>query len=78
MNENIVNSLKQYINDINPQYAILLSGAWGCGKTHFVEKWIDQYKTSNISKSKKQESEINLRPVKVSLFGLRTNKELYI
>ena len=76
MNENIINSLEQYVKDVNPQYAILLSGAWGCGKTHFVEKWIDQYKTSNISKSKKQESEINLRPVKVSLFGLRTNKEL--
>jgi predicted AAA+ superfamily ATPase len=79
MNENIINSLEQYVKDINPQYAILLlSGAWGCGKTYFVEKWIDQYKTSNISKSKKQESEINLRPVKVSLFGLLTNKELYI
>ena len=48
MNENIVNSLEQYVEDVNPQYAILLSGSWGCGKTHFIEAWIKQYNTSHI------------------------------
>lgn len=29
MNENIINSLEQYVKDVNPQYAISLSGSWG-------------------------------------------------
>ena len=82
MNENIVNSLEQYVKDVNPQYAILLSGTWGCGKTHFIEAWIDQYNQShNIPTPKKhifrkQKAEIVIRPIKVSLFGLQTNTEL--
>lgn len=82
MNEAIKNSLEQYIKDINPQYAIMLSGTWGCGKTHFIEGWIEQYnKTHNDQETKKfrfrkQKSQIVLKPVKVSLFGLHTNPEL--
>lgn len=82
MNENIVNSLEQYVKDVNPQYAILLSGSWGCGKTHFIEAWIEQYNaTHNITQAKKftfkkQKSPIILRPIKVSLFGLHSNTEL--
>ena len=82
MNENIVNSLEQYVKDVNPQYAILLSGSWGCGKTHFIEAWIEQYNaTLNITQAKKftfkkQKSPIILRPIKVSLFGLHSNTEL--
>lgn len=82
MNENIINSLEQYVKDVNPQYAILLSGSWGCGKTHFIEAWIEQYNaTHNITQAKKftfkkQKSPIILRPIKVSLFGLHSNTEL--
>lgn len=82
MNENIINSLEQYVKDVNPQYAILLSGSWGCGKTHFIEAWIEQYDaTHNITQAKKftfkkQKSPIILRPIKVSLFGLHSNTEL--
>lgn len=82
MNENIINSLEQYVKDVNPQYAILLSGSWGCGKTHFIEAWIEQYNaTHNITQAKrftfkKQKSPIILRPTKVSLFGLHSNTEL--
>lgn len=82
MNENIVNSLEQYVKDVNPQYAILLSGSWGCGKTHFIEAWIKQYNTSHIITEsskftfRKKKSSIILKPIKVSLFGLQTNAEL--
>lgn len=82
MNENIINSLEQYVKDVNPQYAILLSGSWGCGKTHFIEAWIKQYNTSHIITEsskftfRKKKSSIILKPIKVSLFGLQTNAEL--
>lgn len=36
--KSIRESCLSYIDewDSNPEYAILLTGAWGCGKTYFV------------------------------------------
>ena len=30
----------------NPQYAIMLRGAWGCGKTFFIRQWMEQLKSN--------------------------------
>jgi DNA polymerase III delta prime subunit len=81
MNENIVNTLEQYVKDVNPQYAILLSGSWGCGKTYFIDAWIEKYNEQKKNKeiteksSKSQKPIIDLKPIKVSLFGLQTKLE---
>lgn len=65
-NENIIQYCKeQYIESrINPQFAILIKGKWGCGKTFLVKKilnetfpntydknvvWISLYGLSNLS-----------------------------
>lgn len=69
MNENIVNFLNGYMMNPNPQYAVLLKGKWGCGKTHFINHWIDAYQ--------KQEAEDKvLEPVYVSLYGLSETKQI--
>ena len=69
MNENIVNILNGYMMNPNPQYAVLLKGKWGCGKTHFINHWIDAYQ--------KQEAEDKvLEPVYVSLYGLSETKQI--
>lgn len=53
----------------DPQYAVLLKGKWGCGKTHFSNHWIDTYQ--------KQEAEDKvLEPVYVSLYGLSETKQI--
>lgn len=53
----------------DPQYAVLLKGKWGCGKTHFINHWIDTYQ--------KQEAEDKvLEPVYVSLYGLSETKQI--
>lgn len=39
-NKSIYNFLSQYVNMSNPQYAVLLTGDWGSGKTYFVKNWI--------------------------------------
>lgn len=53
----------------DPQYAVLLKGKWGCGKTHFINHWIDAYQ--------KQEAEDKvLEPVYVSLYGLSETKQI--
>jgi len=46
------------------EQAILLTGGWGCGKTHFIDKFIE-----------KQAPE-RLRIIKISLFGLRAISEI--
>ena len=69
MNENIVNFLNGYMMNPDPQYAVLLKGKWGCGKTHFINHWIDTYQ--------KQEAEDKvLEPVYVSLYGLSETKQI--
>lgn len=69
MNEHIIEYLNYYINLENPQYAVLLKGKWGCGKTFFIknqkEKWID---------SKEEKDKIKIQPIYVSLNGIEDFK----
>lgn len=64
MNEGISSFLTNYIRLDDPQYAIMLNGKWGCGKTYYVNHWINDYKEDN------KENEEALTPIYVSLFGL--------
>ena len=61
MNENIRNFLNSYIEDSDPQYGVLIDGAWGCGKTFFIQSWIEE-----LAKNK----DGVLKPIEVSLFGM--------
>lgn len=69
MNENIVNFLNGYMMNPDPQYAVLLKGKWGCGKTHFINHWIDAYKGNPTT-------EQVLEPIYVSLYGLSDTKQI--
>lgn len=40
MNENIKKFLDGYMKNADPQYAVMLTGHWGCGKTFFVDQWM--------------------------------------
>ena len=53
----------------DPQYAVLLKGKWGCGKTHFINHWIDAYK-GNPTTGQVLES------IYVSLYGLSDTKQI--
>lgn len=64
MNEHITKYLKHYISTTDPQYAVLLSGKWGCGKTFFINEFLKDRK----NKDKKF--------IKVSLFGLKNISEV--
>lgn len=69
MNENIVNFLNGYMMNPDPQYAVLLKGKWGCGKTHFINHWIDAYKGNPTT-------EQVLEPIYVSLYGLSDTQQI--
>jgi len=64
VNQHINEFLDYYLNLNEPQYAVLLSGKWGSGKTFFINQVIEEYQnTKNI--------------VKVSLFGLKSKEDIH-
>jgi len=72
MNENIAHFLDEYMLNPDPQYAVMLTGRWGCGKTFFINNWLD---TINI-KGGDREEVIYLRPIYVSVFGMSSLAEV--
>lgn len=69
MNNQIFDFLNEYAKLPSPQYAVLLRGKWGCGKTYFVKHWLEEFDKSN--KLPTNENSIELKPIYVSLFGMR-------
>jgi hypothetical protein len=71
----ILTIIKDYIKEPNTDYAILINGAWGSGKTHFLKNSVGQEikKIPFLQKEKKQES---YELVYVSLYGITKIDEL--
>lgn len=69
MNQQVFDFLNVYATIPSPQYAILLRGGWGCGKTFFVKKWLGIFEEK--SKHPADENTIELKPIYVSLFGMK-------
>ena len=72
MNENIKKFLDGYMKNADPQYAVMLTGSWGCGKTFFINHWLDDLKTMENDR----EEVIYLKPIYVSLYGLSSLAEV--
>lgn len=65
--EKIKEAVKVYLNEENSDYAIMLNGKWGCGKTYFVKNELIKY----IQEQNDREV------IYISLFGITTIDELY-
>lgn len=66
MNEQITNYLEYYVKLDNPQYAVLLAGKWGCGKTYYGKNLLEKWKKSEDSGT----DSIILKPIYISLNGI--------
>lgn len=64
MNKHIEINLQNYMSLKMPEYAILVSGKWGSGKTFFIDNFIKNNKSENINF------------IKISLFGLKNISEI--
>lgn len=67
MNTQLISYLDEYLQMQTPQFAVMITGKWGCGKTYFIKNIKDQWCSSNKSVS---ENSIDLKPIYVSLNGL--------
>ncbi|MBQ8736113.1 MAG: hypothetical protein IJY75_09140 [Bacteroidaceae bacterium] len=65
MNENISEYLLKYMKNPDPQYAVMIKGKWGCGKSFFIKNWLDNYK------ERYNTGKVALEPIYVSLYGLK-------
>jgi len=70
-NHYLKNYINEYIQISNPQFAIMINGKWGCGKTYFIKKLIDEW-NSKKKDSIENEDEILLKPIYVSLNGVNS------
>jgi hypothetical protein len=45
INKHVYQALDTYCKlTVEPEYAVLLKGSWGCGKSHFIEEFIQKHK----------------------------------
>ena len=63
MNNQIFDFLNEYAKLPSPQYAVLLRGKWGCGKTYFVKHWLEEFDKSD--KLSANENSIELKPTDI-------------
>lgn len=71
-NKSVEDYLKYYLSLKSPQYAVMIKGPWGCGKTFFVKMFLD----NNEDKETGDNTVINLKPIYISLNGMRTLESL--
>jgi hypothetical protein len=69
MNELIFQYLKDYTENPDPQYAVMLKGKWGCGKTFFIKNWLENNTGGN---SDEDENLISIKPIYISLYGMNS------
>ena len=64
INQHIVDNIGFYLSQESPEYAFLISGDWGSGKTYFIESLIRDRNTKSKS------------IIKISLFGVKSASEI--
>lgn len=67
MNYRLTSYLNEYLAMQTPQFAVMITGKWGCGKTFYIKNLIDEWCNPNRNVS---EDSIDLKPIYVSLNGL--------
>lgn len=66
---NIINLIKVYLNEKESDYAVLIDGGWGCGKTYFVKNELMPL----LGKELNTERQF----IYISLFGVKSLEDLY-
>ena len=62
----LTQAIKRYLGDDSDNYAIMVTGPWGCGKTHYVENCLRREVASD-----------GWHIVRVSMFGITSEDIFY-
>lgn len=78
--EQILEIIEKYVNKKETNYAILLDGEWGSGKTYFIRERLVPKLKANYEKEKKEKNKDdnlkNKKPIYISLYGMEDVKEI--
>tara|TARA_R110002124_G_C8924710_1_gene511518 strand:+ start:65 stop:1957 length:1893 start_codon:yes stop_codon:yes gene_type:complete len=64
--------LNYFVESQNPNFAIMLKGKWGAGKTYFIKGIIEEWNNKQVI----SKEDINLKPLYVSLNGISKKNEI--
>jgi len=77
LNKNLIDYLQFYFSSKNPQYAVLINGKWGSGKTFFIKNLLIKINSKkNKKRTEKQDENITLKPLYISLYGLDNTDQI--
>lgn len=68
-NTQLTRYLDEYLKMDKPQFAVMIKGKWGCGKTYYIQQRIEEW---SKQKSKHSSDKIDLKPIYISVNGLST------
>ena len=68
-NKELTTYLDEYLKMDKPQFAVMISGKWGCGKTYYIEKRIEEWAKN---KERTDSESVVLKPIYVSVNGLNS------
>lgn len=75
VNGHVLEYLRSYLHIPDPRFAVFIHGKWGCGKSFFINKWVEEIKLNNQMEPDNEECVV-LEPVSVSLYGMRSIQEV--
>ena len=61
--DDIVNVVIKYIDEDLYNYAVMIDGEWGCGKTYFVKRYLIDKIQQNEEEKKKRNENYNVKRV---------------
>ncbi|MEA5259174.1 P-loop NTPase fold protein [Arcicella aquatica] len=64
--------LNYFVTSQNPNFAVMLKGKWGAGKTYFIRRIIEEWENAQEI----EEGDVNLKPIYVSLNGVAKKSEI--
>lgn len=67
--------INRYLEEKDTDYAIMITGEWGCGKTYFVRHTLSNY-INSVPYEKKEGNTKMFSAVYISLYGLSSIEEL--
>lgn len=66
--------LNYFVASQNPNFAVMLKGKWGAGKTYFIRGIIEEWE--NAQAIEEGDVNVNLKPIYVSLNGIAKKSEI--
>lgn len=69
----LISYLNEYVRMNKPQFAVMITGKWGCGKTFFIDELIRSWEKEKV---KTDPNSIRLKPISVSVYGLHSIDEV--